>query len=400
MTKELVITNYENRICACLYEDSQLMELQVLPKDSNTNNSQNQLMNNSDILGNIYVAKVQNVVKNLDAAFVEIQPGLVCYYSLKENHHHFLNPKNTDKVVIGDELLVQVTKEAIKTKAPLTGSELQLTGNLVIVTYGNGNVGISNKLPKDEKTQEMKASIETKLPEGYGAIIRTNAYESTIEALEQEFNRLLQKLFHIVEQAKFHKAYSCLYQERSPLAKLLDDYNNKDLVRIITDIPEIQEELTELLSEEEKNKVEHFQPGLQPLYAIYRLDRDWKELTGKRVWLKSGAYLVIEQTEAMVVIDVNTGKSVNKKNREEHFLKVNQEAATEIARQLRLRNLSGIILIDFIDMEKLEHKEQLVEHLCKEIQKDRIQTSYIDMTKLNLVELTRKKVRKSLGEML
>ena len=102
----------------------------------------------------------------------------------------------------------------------------------------------------------------------------------------------------------------------------------------------------------------------------------------------------------MVVIDVNTGKSVNKKNREEHFLKVNQEAATEIARQLRLRNLSGIILIDFIDMEKLEHKEQLVNHLCKEIQKDRIQTSYIDMTRLNLVELTRKKVRKSLGEML
>lgn len=399
MTKELVITTYENRICACLYEDSQLMELQVLSKNSSTN-SQNQLVNDSDILGNIYVAKVQNVVKNLDAAFVEIQPGLVCYYSLKENHHHFLNPKNTDKVVIGDELLVQVTKEAIKTKAPLAGSELQLTGNLVIVTYGNGNVGISNKLPKDEKTQEMKTFVEAKLPEGYGAIIRTNAYESSIEALEQEFDRLLQKLFHIVEQAKFHKVYSCLYQERTLLAKLLDDCNNKDLVRIITDIPEIQKELAELLPEEEKHKIEYFQPGLQPLYAIYRLDRDWKELTGKHVWLKSGAYLVIEQTEAMVVIDVNTGKSVNKKNREEHFLKVNQEAATEIARQLRLRNLSGIILIDFIDMENLEYKEQLVEHLCREIQKDRIQTSYIDITRLNLVELTRKKVRKSLGEML
>ena len=399
MTKELVITNYENHICACLYEDSQLTELQVLSKVSNANN-QDRSMNASDILGNIYVAKVQNVVKNLDAAFVEIQRGVVCYYSLKENHHHFLNPKKTDKVVIGDELLVQVTKEAIKTKAPLAGSELQLTGNQVIVTYGNGNVGVSNKLPKDEKTQAMKTVIESKLPEGYGAIIRTNAYESSIEALEQEFDRLLQKLAGIVEQAKFHKAYSCLYQERTPLAKLLDDYNNKDLVRIITDIPEIRNELAELLSEEEMNKVEYFQPGLQPLYAIYRLDRDWKELTGKHVWLKSGAYLVIEQTEAMVVIDVNTGKSVNKKNREEHFLKVNQEAATEIARQLRLRNLSGIILIDFIDMEKLEHKEQLVNHLCKEIQKDRIQTSYIDMTRLNLVELTRKKVRKSLGEML
>ena len=139
---------------------------------------------------------------------------------------------------------------------------------------------------------------------------------------------------------------------------------------------------------------------MQPLYALYRLDRDWKEITEKRVWLKSGAYLVIEQTEAMVVIDVNTGKAVNKKKREEHFLKVNQEATTEIARQLRLRNLSGIIMIDFIDMENLVHKDALIQHLCREIKKDRVQTAYVDMTALNLVELTRKKVQKSLAEQL
>lgn len=395
MSHELMITNYENHICACYYEENHLTELRIL---SNTNEAANMDSASGNILGNIYVAKVQNIVKNLDAAFVEIQPGIVCYYSLKENHHHFLNPKNTEKVVAGDELLVQVTKEAIKTKAPLASSKLQLTGNLVIVTLGTGKVGISNKLPKDEKTSAMKLAIEEKLPKGYGAIIRTNAYESPLEAVEQELERLLLQLTTIVEQARFRKAYSCLYQERTSLTRLLDDYNNKELGHIITDLPEIYAELLERLPDGERSKAELYREGLQPLYAMYRFDRDWKEITGRRVWLKSGAYLVIEQTEAMVVIDVNTGKAVNKKNREEHFLKVNQEAATEIARQLRLRNLSGIILIDFIDMENLVHKEQLIQHLCNEIRKDRIPTSYIDMTQLNLVELTRKKVQKSLAE--
>lgn len=386
MSQELMITNYENHICACYYEEHSLSEIQILDSQSDS------------MLGNIYVAKVQNVVKNLEAAFVEIQPGVVCYYSIKDNQHRFLNPKNTDKVVVGDELLVQVTKEAIKSKAPLAGAELHLTGNLVVVTLGTGKVGISNKLPKDEHTTSMKLALESKLPKGYGAIIRTNAYESTLEAVEQEFDRLIEQLMNIVEQAKFHKVYSCLYQERTPLAKLIDDYNNHDFVRIVTDLPDVHSELLEILPKEQQDKVSLFTQQMQPLYAIYRLDRDWKEITGKRVWLKSGAYLVIEQTEAMVVIDVNTGKAVNKKNRQEHFLKVNKEAATEIARQLRLRNLSGIIIIDFIDLEQSEHKGQLIEHLSRELQKDRIQTSYIDMTRLNLVELTRKKVRKSLVE--
>lgn len=383
MSHELMITKYENHICACYYEDNQLTELQIITPS---------------ILGNIYVAKVQNVVKNLEAAFVEIQPGVVCYYSLTENQHHFLNPKNTNRLVVGDEILVQVTKEAVKSKAPTAGSELHLTGNLVVVTLGAGKVGVSKKLPNDSQTQTMKAALEQRLPQGYGAILRTNSYESSLDAVEAEFERLLKQLSALVEQAKYHKAFTCLYQERSSLQRILNDYNNHDLTQIITDLPEIEAELRDYLAETDKEKLRLYSGELQPLYALYRLDRDWKEITGKRVWLKSGAYLVIEQTEAMVVIDVNTGKAVNKKKREEHFLKVNQEAATEIARQLRLRNLSGIIMIDFIDLENLKHKEELIQHLCREIKKDRIQTTYVDMTGLNLVELTRKKVQKSLAE--
>lgn len=390
---ELMITQYENRICACYYEENRLAELQIFSNGENATDTQ------ASILGNIYIGKVQNIVKNLEAAFVEIQPGLVCYYSLFENtNHHFLNPKKNQRLVIGDEILVQVTREAIKTKAPTVSSELQLTGNLVLVVHGTKRVSVSRKLPMDDKVQELKALLEEHLPDGYGAIVRTNAYESTPEAVLEEFNTLYTQLSAIIEQSNYQKVYSCLYQEENALKRIINNYNNEALTHIITDLPEVAEEIKAILSEQEQGKLEFFTEQLQPLYAIYRLDRDWKIATDQRVWLKSGAYLVIEQTEALVVIDVNTGKAINKKNRQEHMLKVNQEAATEIARQLRLRNLSGMILIDFIDMEQLEHKDQLIRHLKNELKKDRIPTSYVDMTKLNLVELTRKKVQKSLRE--
>lgn len=385
MSRELMITDYENHTCVCYYEEGRLTELQIL---------------NPSILGNIYVAKVQNIVRNLEAAFIEIQPGLVCYYSLTENQHHILNRKQAGQLAAGDEILVQVTREAIKSKAPTAGSELHLTGNLVILTLDTGRVGISKKLPNDQKIQELKSALEARLPSGYGAIIRTNAYESTREAVEEEFDQLLLQLTRLVEQAEYHTVYSCLYQEESALRRILNDHNSDSLTRIITDLPGIHEELQGLLPAAEQEKLVFINGGLQPLYAMYRLDRDWKEMTGTRVWLKSGAYLVIEQTEAMVVIDVNTGKAVNRKKRAEHILKVNQEAAVEIVRQLRLRNLSGIILIDFIDMERQSDQEALVGLLCTELKKDRIPTSYIDITKLNLVELTRKKVQKSLTEQL
>lgn len=394
MKRELMITAYEGHLCACYYEDEKLTELNLLPSKEHTERT---------VLGNIYVGRIQNIVRNLDAAFVEIQPGVNCYYSLKENRHLFLNPKLNSKPVIGDEILVQVTKDAIKTKAPLCDAQLRMSGRLVVVMLGNGTVHISRKLPRDEKTEMirtgLKALLAEKAQKTYDIVVRTSAYESTAEDVQKECRELLAKLEEIQAHAACHKVYSCLYRERTPLMQLMDDYNGESLDRIVTDLPVIQEELqTYAKAKAITVKTDLYKPELQPLYAVYRLDRDWKELTVSRVWLKSGAYLVIEQTEAMVVIDVNTGKAVNKKEKQAHFLKVNQEAASEIARQLRLRNLSGIIMIDFIDMEQAENRQSLVEHFQREIRKDRIPTSYIEMTKLNLVELTRKKVKPSLIE--
>lgn len=458
MEREWMITSYQNHICSCIYENSRLMELELLESAGGVGGSSSghapdyvfgqksmgmsaHASQTDAVLGNIYVGKVQNIVKNLNAAFVEISKGVPCYFPLDENTPIYLNPKNTERLVIGDEILVQVTKEAIKQKAPSVSSALSLSGQYVVVRLGTGDVGISKKLPKDTHTKELKALVkkhitqhpwekepnattpviqsslekdsrETNLSErepqakgelhpNYDVILRTNAYTSDIEAVLQELDWLLTRLQSIVEYAKFHKPYSCLYSGISQLARIYQDLPKSELVKITTDLPEVYSELQELtIHTQEAELLRFYEPDLQPLYALYRLDRDYKEATAKQVWLKSGAYLVIEQTEAMVVIDVNTGKAVNKRNRDEHFLKINLEAATEIARQIRLRNLSGIIMIDFIDMKEESHKIQLIDHVKQVIRNDRIPTNYIDMTRLNLVELTRKKVRKSLREQL
>lgn len=386
MNHELVITTYQEHMYSCYYEDGTLTELYRLSDMADTVR-----------LGNIYVGRIQNVVKNLNAAFVEIQPGTICYYSLQEHTPYYLNAKKQGTTpAIGDEILVQVTKEAMKTKAPTVDSSFRLTGNLTVVTLSSTKVMVSKKLPKDETIAAIKEQLEPLVPDGYGIILRTNAYEQSISAIQAEAMKLLKQLQSIIEHAACHTVYSCLYQERSSLLQLLDDYKNDSLTRITTDLPEIYEELSEYLHPAEQQRLFFHETKLQPLYAIYRLDRDIKELSGTRVWLKSGAYLLIEQTEAMVVIDVNTGKAVNRKEKQQHLLQVNREAATEIARQLRLRNLSGIIVIDFIDMEQLDSKQLLIEHLCRELKRDRIPTRFMDMTALNLVELTRKKVRKPL----
>ena len=310
-----------------------------------------------------------------------------------------LNSKKSDRLAIGDEVLVRVSREAIKQKLPSVSSDILLTGKLVIVRYGGGGlVGVSKKVPFDEKMQDMKNRLQQYLPEGFGAILRTNSYESTFDDVLAEYESLLDQLTWILEHAKYHKVFSCLYREQTIWKRMMDDYNNNSLTKIITDLPYVRDELLKALPVKDQGKITYYDAHIQPLYAMYRLNRDMKEARNKQVWLKSGAYLVIEQTEAMVVIDVNTGKAVDKKNREENFYKVNLEAAAEIARQLRIRNLSGIIMIDFIDMESGDHEKELLKHLSNELKKDRIKVNVIDMTKLKLVELTRKKVQKSLEE--
>ncbi len=354
------------------------------------------------LIGNIYVGKVKNIVKNIDAAFVEIKKGVLCFLPLSEAEGAiFTTPKDNAKLVVGDELLVQVLKDGVKTKAPVVSTNLNFTGRyFVFTTKRKDELGISNKLNEEDR-KRLQEYAQTKENEDFGIIIRTNAKNASVEELDKEYEYL--KAIHdkVVNFGVHKTVFSLLMQDEAPYIKQLRNIRQEELEEIITDDQEIYDQAYEFLEKHQPAdlpKLRMYSDESYSLWKLYGLETVLDDAVRSRVWLKSGGYLIIQQTEAMVVIDVNTGKSIGKRKSQEHFLKINLEAAEEIAHQLRLRNLSGIIIVDFIDMEKEESRHKLMKEFDMMLRKDRIKTSLIDMTKLNLIEITRKKVKKPLHE--
>ena len=395
MKQTVLWSKYEDRKFLGILEENQLVELSFLQEEEES------------ILGNIYIGKVKNIVKNINAAFVEIGNDVLCFLSLKENETPFYTrPKKGDKLVEGDEILVQVSQMDVKTKHPMCTSKISISGKYAAFTYHKTGIGVSNKIPKDEKTAELRKIAEKYLEDHHSIVLRTNSYYATFEEVEQELAKLKAEFEAVLTKARTRSLYSLIRKEDSQVIKTIKDLKENNEVELITDLKEVYDEISIFLKEDsgqehpeqEKFKLQFYQDENLSLLSLYSLQSKISNALKKRVWMKSGAYLVIEQTEAMVVIDVNTGKALNKKKREEHFLNVNLEAAVEIAKQIRLRNLSGIIIVDFIDLEKEEDTKKLLKVFDEELQKDRIKTTLVDITKLHLVEVTRKKTKKSLLE--
>ena len=356
------------------------------------------------LIGNIYVGKVKNIVKNIDAAFVEIKKGILCFLPLSEAEDAiFATPKTNDKLVVGDELLVQVLKDGVKTKAPVVSTNLNFTGRyFVFTTKRKDELGISNKL-SDADRKRLQAYAQTKADEDFGMIIRTNAKSATEEELNTEFDYLKSVYEKVVTYGVHKTAFSLLMQDEAPYIKQLRNIRQDELEEIITDDKVIYEQAYEFLKAHQPgdlDKLRMYDDSSYSLWKLYGLETLLDDATRTRVWLKSGGYLVIEPTEALTVVDVNTGKYEGGKNAESTFVKINQEAAVETAKQLRLRNISGIIIIDFIDMKMEADKLDVLSTLNKELKKDPVKATLVDMTKLNLAEVTRKKVKKSLREQL
>lgn len=353
------------------------------------------------ILNNIYIGKVKNLVPNIEAAFIEIEKGYECYYSLKDNKNPiFVNKKNNKKVTIGDEIIVQVVKENIKTKQPVLTSNITLTGKYVVVSAGDKKLGISNKLSQKER-QKVKELFAEHLDGEFGIIARTNIKNATKEEVIGEVSKLKNKLEQLIQSAAHRTCYSVLYEGEDNYISILQGLYEESLEQIVTDDKEIYHNIHTYLAEQQMDVNRYlifYEDSLLPLYKLKNLESEIKNATQERIWLKSGAYLVIQPTEAFTVVDINTGKFIGKKNTQETFLKINLEAAKEIARQLRIRNISGIVVIDFIDLNKEDDKKHLMEEFDKILKKDPVTTQLVGMSKLNLVELTRKKVRKSLRE--
>ena len=384
-------TNIRNVRLTGLFQEQKLIEVHC------------ERLERPSILGNIYIGRVKNIQKNINAAFIEIAPGQMGYYPLEQcKDPIYVKKINSPNMVQGDEVLVQIAKENLKTKLPVLTTNINLTGTYCVLTSENKTVGVSTKIKGEKRNElvELSKQMETK---DFGVIIRTNAQNANPEAVMAEYQRMKQEFDTLVSTAKYRTCFSCLKRNQPDYLKTVQNSYFDQLEEIITDIPEVYEEVQELCSRNEQMRtipVRLYQDKLLPLSALYNIEKQMERALGKTVWLPSGGYLVIEPTEALTVIDVNTGKSVKKKNPQEHFLNINKEAAKEVAHQLRLRNISGIIIVDFIDLKKKEDKQELLSYLTQHVKADPIPVQVVDMTKLDLVEMTRKKVSKSLKEQL
>ena len=379
----------KRRLTYAWYEGNRAAELACPPEGE------------ASLLGNIYVGKVKNILTNINAAFIEIADGILCYYPLSEQETPlYTSVKKSTKLVAGDELLVQVSKEAVKSKAPTVTCNLNFAGRYLVLTTGKRRLGLSSKLNHEDR-ERLRSLIEPFLTPDFGIIVRTNAASATTKELETELLQLKAACQKTLTKGRSQTCFSLVYREPSPYTVRLRGLPREQLSRIVTDEKTVFEELEAYLAEHQPEDLEklHFYDKEAPsLDSVYSLSREISGALSERVWLKSGGYLVIQPTEALTVIDVNTGKYTGKKNRDATFQKINLEAAKELARQLRLRNLSGIILVDFIDMDARESNACLMSELALELKKDPVRTTLVDMTPLGLVELTRKKVQKTLAE--
>lgn len=394
---KLIIAGMEIEGVSCntcaLEEDGHIMELMLEEKGKKS------------ILGNIYVGQVENIAANIQAAFVMIDPDTRCYLPLSDVKNPVFSSGRTGDAPLrpGDMLLVQVSREAMKGKLPAVTTNLNFTGKYLVLTTGEKKIGFSKKLIQEEKNKLNKWLEEERAvsPREYGIVVRTNAGEASKEEFLTELSFLKRLYEKTAVYGRSRTCFSCVYETEPFYMNAVRDTYSKHLDEIVTDIPEVFEHIVAYLKEVsygEENKVRLYEDALLPLYKLYRIGMVLEEVQKQKVWLKSGGFLVIQQTEAFVSIDVNSGKFTGKKKAEETYRKINLEAAGEIARQLRLRNLSGIILIDFINMENPDHQDELFHVLQKHLRKDSVKAKAVDITPLHILEMTRKKVRRPLSE--
>jgi ribonuclease G len=385
--KQFVFTEWNKKKLGILFEDGKAMEIRCYEADS--------------ILGNVYRARVSNLSPNINAAFVDIKKGESCYLSMDDYHG--------EKLKVGDLVTVQVVRDKIKTKRYAVTTDISLQGDYAVTTLF-APVGVSSKITDSARKKELKTLMQNLLiaeqdaqfylSEGnvaeierikkltLGGIIRTQAEHAEDAAITREIEGQARLLYSIMKKSEYATQYTCLYHTEVEYIKDIRRMHALQDVEIVTDIPEVTEAISEI-------------PLYTDEYTLtlrYSLASLLEKTLSKRAYLKSGAYLVIEPTEAMTVIDVNSGKSIKGKNAEEQFLKINIEAAKEIARQLRLRNISGIVMIDFINMKEESHNHELMKNLAEYVRTDPVRTTVVDMTKLGLVELTRQKGKRALHE--
>lgn len=404
---KIIITKQKNRLLLALFEHHKPSLLEITP-----------FSDKEGLLGNIYLARVRDIVPAINGMFLSIDADKRVFLPFSECKKFLLANRVltceenrfevcTELLRQGDEIVVQIAKEAVKSKPPTATANFTLTGQYCVCSYFGHGIHYSQKLSPQKKNQ-LECALKAEPLEGrrkYSITVRTNA-----ESLSNDFSLLFDEIrsfiaiFDTIATGYRHRTcYSCFYQKEAAIIGKIQNIPLHEYEEIVTD-----DEITYqcLCSYFEKNSneamvkpVRFYQDEMLPLHKLYSIETHIKEALSRQVWLPCGGYLVIEPTEAMVVIDVNSGKAYSKgKKSSGYYLKINLEAAKEVARQLKLRNYSGMIMVDFINMEQEADKELLLQTLDRYLKEDKVRTRLIDMTALGIVEITRKKVSKPLAE--
>lgn len=391
---KLIITKYKNNILSLLYNENN--ELEEIYCDAGKRES---------LLGNIYVGRVANIVNSINAAFIEFSPGKMGYFAIDDEPDPIYVDleREPGPIKAGDVLIVQVIKDAQKSKEPVLSSNINFTGKYVVLTLNHPGIHFSSKFKDIQKKRLIRQRYEGIKNDKFGFIIRTNSEYADINAIFEEIDFYSTLWLTVRDYGAYQTVFSLLYPApKSYITSIRDGYDSM-VSMILTDDAQIYDEVKNFLmvyQNDDLDKLVFYDNKFVPLNVLYSVDKLIEDALKEKVYLKSGGYLVIEPTEALVSIDVNTGKYVSRHKAQDEYLKINLEAAKEIARQIRLRNLSGIIIVDFINMKIPENRQILMKTLTQLLAGDPQKTTLVDMTKLNLVEITRKKGRRPLYELL
>ena len=406
MSAKYIITHIDGRLVSAEYDNNICVGLDILSP--------------TGVMGNIYAGRVENVVKNINCAFVEIENKVKCYYPLDDNKKNiFLNTKNNDKVNIVDKLLIQVVNDDHKTKPPTASCKIELAGKYVVLSSDVDKVSVSKKAKGSDICKEASDKLKGMLHKAinelndntgvkgrftYGLIIRSNAVNSDVDTIINDAASLISEYNRLVQTAVYGTFYTKLYEREPDYISEIAHFSSDNNITVITDIKDSYLRLESYFADIPSVSVRFYEDDLLPLYKLYSVEKNLTQALSDKVWLKCGGYLIIEQTEAMCVIDVNSGKNIAKSkkqaDKERAALGVNMEAAAQVINQIRLRNISGIIIIDFINMQEEASVKELLSYMKGLAKKEHITTNVVDMTPLGLVEMTRKNNGKTLKELI
>lgn len=439
MKKDIIINSTANEHRIAILEDGKLAELfvEVPGKDRN--------------VGDIYLGRVAKVMPGIRAAFINVglQQDAFLHFSdighieeysamfdededeedeerqvqeqsvvsvaekengsdtaevsppdvaVKDRHgHRERRPEPPVNLQKGQDILVQITKEPVGKKGVRVRSALSLPGRFLVLLPFDGKVGVSKKVSNFKEKRRLRKLVKSLIPAGFGAIIRTVAEGKEEDLIKQDLDELIKNWNNIEKSVKAVKAPALIYKDMNTTSSVIRDLFSDSVEHVVVDDKKLFKEIksyVQWMSPDMLDRVEHFHDK-EPIFDKYGVEKDIQSLLSKKVWLKSGGYLFIEKTEAMTVIDVNSGRYAAKKEQEQNSLRTNLEAAREVCRQLRLRDIGGLVVVDFIDLEDEKNKKKIYDEMKKELRRDRAKMTVLPMTEFGLVQITRQRIRQS-----